>query len=54
MGGRCHGLVWGYYLETPDMTEENHEKPKGGLYMNRNLFRASTECEKTALLLEPA
>lgn len=45
----------GYFLETPDMTEENHEKSQGGWYMNRNSFRASTECEKAALdhVLEP-
>lgn len=44
----------GYFPETPGMNEENHEKPQGGWYMNRNSFRASTECEEAALVLEPA
>jgi len=44
----------GYFPETPDMNEENHEKPQGGWYMNRNSFRACTECEMAALVLEPA
>lgn len=30
----------GYFPETPDMNEENHEKPQGGWYMNRNSFWA--------------
>jgi len=40
-----------YFPEKSDMTEENYEKPYGGWYMNRNSFRASTECEKAALVL---
>ena len=44
----------GYFLETPDMTEENHEKYQGGWYMNKISFRASSACEKAALVLQPA
>jgi len=44
----------GYFPDTPDVNEENHEKPQGDWCMNRNSFRASTECEKAALVLEPA
>lgn len=50
----CHGLVWSIFPEAPEMTEENHERPEGGWYMNRNLLGRLPERERAALVLEAA